>query len=121
METETYASFDQSEIQATLEAVRGQYDAAALSVSADEAMPTASADLEIAAAHCISVSVGNGRVCLNLPLGLGRSCIPVPGFVPDGTAVRACIKVRTTWGIPRGVRITLEVGGEEIASQYFGI
>lgn len=121
METEEYASFDQSEVQATLEAVRGQYDVEALSVSADQAMPTAGADLEIAGAQCISVSVRNRHFCLNLPLGLGGVCIPVPGFVPDGTPARACIKIKTSWGIPRGVRITLEVGGEEVVSQYFGI
>lgn len=122
--TETYESFDQEEIQATLEAVHSQYNTDALmasAISADQPIATENAELEIAAASCISVTVQNGRICLKLPLGIGQVCVPVPAFVPSGSVAQACLKIKTFWGIPRGVRVTVHVGGQEIISQYWGI
>jgi hypothetical protein len=51
-------------------------------------------------AMCISVVSGNHRVCLKPPVGIGRVCIRVPFDLPDGTAVRACLSIRTSGSFP---------------------
>lgn len=40
--------------------------------------------------ECASVTVKNGKVCLNLPLWFGRYCLAVPRSIPDGTILRGC-------------------------------
>lgn len=71
-------------------------------------------------AQCVSVTVTNGQVCLNLPLGIGSVCLPVPGWVPNGTAAQACLDICTKWGIPCGVEVTVSVAGQQIISKGFG-
>lgn len=71
-------------------------------------------------AQCISVTVSGGKICLNLPLRIGRVCLPIPSFVPNGTAAQACIGICTTWGIPTGVRVTVSVAGRTVVSKTFG-
>jgi len=44
----------------------------------------------ITPSECASVTVINGKVCLNLPLGFGRYCLDVPRSIPDGTILRGC-------------------------------
>ena len=75
-------------------------------------------ELELRAA-CISIDSRNNKVCLKLPLGIGQVCIPVPFDIPDGSVVRACLSIRTKWGIPTGVCVKLYVAGEKIASKCF--
>jgi len=72
------------------------------------------------AAQCISVTVSNHQICLNLPFGLGKKCLPVPGFIPNGTACQACLHICTKWGIPCGVEITVSAGGHQILKKNFG-
>lgn len=71
-------------------------------------------------AECISVSVQNGKICLNLPLGIGSVCLPIPSWIPDGTAAQACLSICTTWGIPTGVKVTVSVAGQVIITKTFG-
>lgn len=70
-------------------------------------------------AECISVTINNGKACLNLPLGIGSVCIPVPNIY-NGQVASACLSICTTWGIPTGVRVTVIVAGITIVSQSFG-
>jgi hypothetical protein len=71
-------------------------------------------------AQCVSVSVDDGKVCLNLPLGLGSYCFTVPSWVPNGAEVRACLDICTVWGIPCGVEVTLSFNGQQIIKKGFG-
>jgi hypothetical protein len=68
---------------------------------------------------CISVTVNNGKVCLNVPV-VGSVCIPVPKFIQDGTAASACIDVCTKMGVPTGACVSVTVLGEQIENQCFG-
>ena len=74
---------------------------------------------------CVSVTIENGKACLNLPFGLGRKCIDVPDWIPDGTGARACVSVRKRYGIPVGIRVCVYVvidGKDvEVACADFGI
>lgn len=111
-----FHSFDDKHIEAALEAARGHYD--------DKIQATAINSAEDGhlsmAAGCISVTVENGKVCLNLPLGFGKYCFPIPSIIPNGTAAEACLHICTTWGIPTGVRVTISVAGKVIVSKSFG-
>ena len=90
-----YHEFDEQAVSATLEASR---------------QPFEGRDLR---------AVSDNKVCLKLPLGIGQVCIPVPFDIPDGSVVRACLSIRTKWGIPTGVCVKLYVAGEKIASKCF--
>ena len=68
---------------------------------------------------CVSVTVNNGQVCLNVPI-FGSVCIPIPLPLPSGTAAQACIDVCTKFGIPCGVKVTVSVLGQVVASKSFG-
>jgi hypothetical protein len=113
-----YHSFDEEAITRTLEAARAPHEGRDLREMTQVAV-TERGELELRAA-CISITSGNHRVCLNLPLGLGQVCIPLPFDLPDGTAVRACLSIRTgIFGIPTGVCVSLSVAGEQIARRCF--
>lgn len=79
----------------------------------------ASDALEVLAQACISVNIQNGQACLNIPI-YGSVCIPVPNWVPNGTAVQACIDTCSKFGIPCGVKVTLTALGQTLASKSFG-
>ncbi len=74
----------------------------------------------LVAAECISITTENHQVCINLPLGLGKHCISLPVNIPNGTAGKACLTICTTWGIPTGVKVSVEIGGITVVSQSFG-
>ena len=110
--------FDAAAVQGALEAAR---EAAAEQVQVAGADPTA-LDLTAAQAsevtvlaQCITVTVRNRRVCLRLPLGIGQACLPIPINIGDGTSAQACLNIRTSWGFPTGVCVSVRVGGNEIA------
>lgn len=113
-----YHEFDQKAIDSALEAVQRHYEPGYLAEPANTILPIDDGHLHIAAG-CISVTVGNGKICLNLPLGIGKYCLPIPSIFPDGTAAQACISLCTTWGIPTGVRITISVAGKVIIEKTF--
>ena len=68
---------------------------------------------------CASVTVGGGQVCLNVPV-VGNVCLPIPTWVPSGTAAQACIDVCTTWGFPTGACVTVTALGQQVARECFG-
>ncbi len=111
-----FHSFDDKSVQAALEAARAHYE--------DRNKATAFNSAEdghlAMAAGCISVTVENGKVCLNLPLGIGNYCLPIPSIIPNGTAAEACLHICTTWGLPTGIRVTISVAGKVIVSKTFG-
>ncbi len=113
---DTVHNFDDKSIEAALEAARGHYKG---NIDASAVSPGEDGHLALAAG-CISVTVENGKVCLNLPLGFGKYCFPIPKIIPDGTAAEACLHICTTWGIPTGVRVTISVAGKVIVSKSFG-
>ena len=113
----TYHEFDQKAIASALDAARGFHDHQAL-LKSNQVNPVDDGHLSISGG-CISVTVENGKVCLNLPLGIGSICVPIPAIFPDGTAAQACISICTTWGIPTGVRLTVSIAGQTIINKTF--
>ncbi|MFC3195739.1 hypothetical protein ACFODZ_15900 [Marinicella sediminis] len=112
-----YPTFSEEAVQHAIQAAKDHYDSGALKSRASN---VASDDGHLALlAECISVSVKNGKACLNLPLGIGSVCIPVP-IKYDGQVVQACLHICTTFGFPTGVRVTISVAGVTIVSKSFG-
>jgi hypothetical protein len=72
-----------------------------------------------ASGACVTVTVNNGKVCLNVPV-VGSVCIPVPSFIPSGTAVSACIDVCTKWYVPTGACVSVTAFGQQVARECFG-
>ncbi len=72
-------------------------------------------------AECISVTVDDGKICLNLPLGIGKYCLPVPTIFPNGTAAQACLDICTRFGVPTGVKVTVSIAGNVIFTKSFGL
>ena len=70
-------------------------------------------------AECIAVTVSNGNVCLSLPLGFGSICLPISLGIPDGTAASACLDIRTIWGFPIGVCVSVSALGNQIVRKCF--
>lgn len=119
MATAQYPSFDEDQLQQSLDAAK-QHSDRLLSATRGQEAVLADGALKIAGGACISVTVQNGQVCINLPLGIGSKCFNVPSWVPNGTACQACIDICTKWGIPCGVEVSISVAGRKIISQGFG-
>jgi len=112
-----YHSFPEEAFSRTLETAR-QLDEGRDLRDLAQITPSELGTMELRAA-CISVTSGNHRVCLNVPI-VGNICIPLPFDLPDGTAVQACVSIRTiNFGIPTGVCVRIRVAGEEIVSRCF--
>ncbi|SPJ28985.1 hypothetical protein [Falsiruegeria mediterranea] len=111
-----FHSFDDKAIQSALDAARAHFDGV---VDASAVNPADDGHLAVAGG-CISVTVEDGKVCLNLPLGIGKYCFPIPSIIPNGTAAEACLHICTTFGIPTGVRVTISVAGKVIVTKTFG-
>ncbi|MEP2703489.1 MAG: hypothetical protein ABJQ71_08640 [Roseibium sp.] len=115
----TFHEFDQKAIDAALEAARNHYEQDGLKEQAVRQVQSEDGHLRLAAA-CISVTVEDGKICLNLPLGIGKVCLPIPSIFPNGTAAEACLHICTTWGIPTGVKVTVSIAGKVIVEKSFG-
>lgn len=115
----SYPGFDEEKVQQALQAA-SQHNETVGVATADGAPNILGGGEYAVLAECISVTVGNHKVCLNLPLGIGSVCIPIPISVPDGTAAEACLHICTTWGVPTGVKVTISVAGHTIVSKSFG-
>ena len=111
------ASFDEDRINAAIETA--QRHSHTMRAQKSDGAVLADGALTVAA-QCVSVTVNNGEVCLDLPLGIGHVCLPVPSWVPNGEAAKACIDLCTKWGIPCGVEVTISIAGEKIISKGFG-
>lgn len=118
MATGNHPGFNTEVIDQALEAARRHSETLQASVSGRE-IGLDDGRLKVSA-QCISVTVTNGQVCLNLPLGIGSVCLPVPSWVPNGTAAQACLDICTKWGIPCGVEVTVSVAGQTIVQKGFG-
>lgn len=119
MATSDLPSFDAKIIEQSLEAAKRGSDTLLKAAAKGGGHALADGALKVSA-QCVSVTVTNGQVCLNLPLGIGSVCLPVPSWVPNGTAARACLDICTKWGIPCGVEVTVSVAGQQIISKGFG-
>lgn len=116
----TYHEFDKAEIDATLKTAASHYDLNQLQAAGADGSLADSGHVVVAAAACISVTVEDRKICLKLPLGIGNICIPIPGWIPNGTAAQACIDICTTWGFPTGVEVSVSALGRVIARQSWG-
>lgn len=67
--------------------------------------------------ECISVKVEDHQVCLEIPV-IGEVCIPVPSFIPNLTVGQACLELCTTFGIPTGVKVTLEILSFKVTKSF---
>lgn len=115
-----YHEFNKDQIDASLNAIAQHYDHKSLLSAGVGGNLEDNGYISIAAAECISVTVENDKVCINLPLGIGKVCIPIPPFVPNGTAAKACLDICTTFGIPTGVKVTISALGRVIVTKSFG-
>ena len=67
---------------------------------------------------CISVTVEDGEACFEIPV-IGKDlCIPVPDWVPNGTAVSACVSVSI---VPPKACLKVTALGIVIYEQCFGV
>ena len=113
-----YPSFSEQAVNSAIQAANEHY--ASTDTLKSQASSVAGDDGHLALlAECISVTISNGKACLNLPLGIGHVCIPVPVKF-DGEVAQACLHICTTFGIPTGVKVTISVAGITIVSKSFG-
>ena len=117
--TTTYHEFDSKAIEGALAAVRAHNDTEGMVASGGKLSALAGGEFMVSGG-CISVTVGNHKICLNLPLKIGKICIPIPLSVPNGTAAQACLHICTFFGIPTGVRVTISALGHVIVRKTFG-
>ena len=112
--------FDAEAVQAAVDAAREGVptEAASADVSTLDISNSVGAELTVLA-QCITVTVRNRKVCVRLPLGLGTACLPIPISIGDGTSAQACLSIRTVWGIPTGVCVSVSVGGKQIVRKCF--
>jgi hypothetical protein len=68
---------------------------------------------------CVSLTVGNGKVCLSIPYA-GEVCVSVPGSVPNGTVAEACVDTCKKFGVLCGAKVTVRVAGIQVACQSWG-
>jgi hypothetical protein len=119
---EYYHEFDSASIQNALEAARTaaaeQVQVASADVSTLDLSTAQISEVTLQAA-CISLAVRNRKVCLSLPLGFGSVCLPIPLHIPDGTAASACLSIRTVWGFPTGVCVSVSALGNEVVRKCF--
>lgn len=113
----TLPSFDDAIIQQTLDAAR-QYGQKRHAEMMAGPLKLEDGALKLAA-QCVSVTVTNGQICLNLPI-VGSQCLPIPSWIPNGTAAQACLHICTHWGIPCGIEVTVSVANREILKKGFG-
>ena len=114
-----YHSFDDKAIASALEAAANHYDHTKLRAQGLAGGLADDGHISLDAA-CISVTVEDGKICLNLPLGIGKVCLPIPSIFPNGTAAEACLHICTTWGLPTGVKVTVSIAGKVIVQKSFG-
>lgn len=116
-----YVSFDQSKIDAALEAARehaGEHGGNVLTANAlTDFDPHLGGEYSVSGG-CVSVTVESGKVCVDLPL-VGKYCLPVPSWIPSGAELQACVSLCTTWGVPTGVKLTVSFNGTTIFTKSF--
>jgi hypothetical protein len=117
-----YASFDQEKIDAALETARLHHESfnVGTRLTANDLSKVdvhAAGEFSISGG-CITVSVNNGKICLNLPI-VGQYCLPVPSWIPSGAQLQACVSICTTFGIPTGVKLTVSFNGQIIFTKTF--
>ncbi|MDP5149395.1 hypothetical protein [Rheinheimera baltica] len=111
-----HPSFSDQAVQQAIEAASNHYNAQNL----PQANTISEDDGHLALlAECITVTITNGKACINLPLGIGSKCIPVP-ISFDGKVAQACLTICTHWGIPMGVKVSVSVAGIVVVSKSFG-
>jgi hypothetical protein len=76
-------------------------------------------DRSLSPRDCISVTIHDGKACLNLPV-VGSVCVSVPSWVPNGTVAQACIDICSKFGIPCGAKVSVVVAGQNVASGSWG-
>ncbi|HXH16132.1 MAG TPA: hypothetical protein VNJ10_08370 [Sphingomonas sp.] len=115
----THYDFDAKAIDSVLEAARNNSSTMNLASINHETDLSKGGKLTLGAT-CVSVTVQNGKVCLNLPFGFGSVCLPIPSIIPSGTAGQACLDICTTWGVPTGIKVTVTIAGKTVVQQTFG-
>ena len=116
----TFHEFDQDQIDASLRAAAEHYDHSTLRTQGLEAGAADDGHLRMLAAECLSVTVEDGKICLKIPIA-GKVCLPIPSFIPNGTAAEVCLHICTKFGVPTGVKVTISVAGKQILEKSFGI
>ncbi|TMJ04092.1 MAG: hypothetical protein E6G97_07835 [Alphaproteobacteria bacterium] len=113
-----YPSFNTDSINQALEAAQ-RHSKARMPAAVSHQTMLDDGSLKLSA-RCISVTVQNSQICVNLPLGIGSVCLPIPSWVPNGTACQACIDICERWGVSCGVEVTVSVAGQNVVQKSFG-
>lgn len=114
-----YHEFSEDRVAAAIEAARSYYEEVGTYREGGRIDPTDDGHMNIAA-ECIQVTVENGKVCLKLPVLGNTVCLPIPSFIPNGTAAEACLSICFTGPFPTGVTVTISVLGKVIITKSFG-
>jgi hypothetical protein len=115
----TTYKFNEVAISNAVDAAKKSHEQNQLKSTSADANIGKETNLQVSA-ECISITTEDHKVCINLPLGFGNFCFGIPVSIPDGTVGQACLSICTTWGIPTGIKVTIEIGGITIVSQSFG-
>ncbi|MDB5391514.1 MAG: hypothetical protein JWM11_7160 [Planctomycetaceae bacterium] len=68
---------------------------------------------------CPAITIADGKACLSVPYA-GDVCVSVPNWIPNGTIAEACVDTCKRFGILCGVKVTVSVGGQQVACQSWG-
>lgn len=113
----THAAFNEDAVIQAIELAKLHHEAMTEGRALNTIAGHEAGELAIAAG-CVSITVENGKVCVELPLNIGKFCFPVPN-IPDGTVGQACIDICTHLGIPTGVKLTVTLLGRVIFQKSF--
>lgn len=118
-----YHEFDASVIDAAIATVQDHSESAGAAIAQRQPVADLADSGEMfVAAECISVTIANKQICLKIPQPVNKNiCLPVPGWIPNGTAAEACIGICTKFGVPTGVKVTVSVAGKVIIQKTWGI
>lgn len=66
---------------------------------------------------CVSASYDpkTNKICFNFPI-IGQICFPSPINIPIGATLKVCGDVCTSWGFPKGLKITLYLNNNPVWS-----
>ncbi|UAB87723.1 hypothetical protein I5192_10775 [Ruegeria sp. SCSIO 43209] len=115
----TYHEFPQREIDQLIETGRANFDEQNIAARSSKDAVLGASPL-IVGEVCISVTVEDGKVCLKIPIVDIEECFKVPGWIPDGTVVKACLKICFIGPVPSGVCVLVTALDKEVFRRCYG-
>lgn len=117
--------FNLEQIQNTLDNVASHYKEYKRPVTVDSGTFSDDGVITFLAANIVEAEVMRKKICVEIPFGLGRHCLPLPFFFnerEEEVKVRVSLDISTRWGIPEGVKVTVNsIDGQMLVNKTFGI